>query len=58
MYKKIFDTLLNHPLIFSILIVDFFILLLHKPPFAFSFLMLGVLIGASLFLGQKMELFK
>lgn len=58
MYKKYLDGLLNHPLMTSLFVVDFFILLFHRPPFFFSFLMLGGLVAISLFLGQKLAIFK
>ncbi len=58
MIKNILDTLIDHPLLTSILVVDFFILLLHKPPVFFSLLMLGALMAVCMYLGQKMETFK
>lgn len=58
MYKKYLDGLLNHPLMTSLFVVDFFILLFHRPPFFFSFLMLGGLVAISSFLGQKLAIFK
>ena len=53
MFKNIINGLIDHPLLTSIFVVDLFILLLHKPPFIFSLLMMGGLIGMSMFLGQK-----
>ena len=58
MFKNIINGLIDHPLLTSIFVVDLFILLLHKPPFIFSLLMMGGLIGMSMFLGQKLALFK
>ena len=58
MFKKIINGLIDHPLLTSIFVVDLFILLLHKPPFLFSLLMLGGLVAISMYLGQKLALFK
>ncbi len=58
MIKKILDTLIDHPLLTSILVADFFILLLHKPPVFFSLLMLVAMMAVCLYLGQKMAFFK
>ncbi|WP_031433760.1 hypothetical protein [Methylomarinum vadi] len=58
MLKKIIDSLIDHPLLTSIFVVDLVILLFHKPPFIFSFLMLGALVAISMYLGQKLALFK
>ena len=58
MIKKILDTLIDHPLLTSILVADFFILLLHKPPVFFSLLMLVAMMAICLYLGQKMAFFK
>lgn len=58
MLKKIIDSLIDHPLLTSIFVVDLVILLFHKPPFIFSLLMLGALVAISMYLGQKLALFK
>ncbi len=58
MIKKILDTLIDHPLLTSILVVDFFILLLHDLPVFFSLLMLIAMMTICLYLGQKMAVFK
>jgi hypothetical protein len=58
MIKKILDTLIDHPLLTSILVVDFFILLLHDLPVFFSLLMLVAMMAICLYLGQKMAIFK
>ncbi len=58
MFKKIINALIDHPLLTSIFVVDLFILLLHKPPFIFSLLMLSALVAISMYLGQKLALFK
>lgn len=58
MIKKILDALIDHPIMTSILVADFFILLLHKPPVFFSMVMLAVLMAISMYLGQKLAIFK
>jgi hypothetical protein len=58
MYKKILNGFIDHPLLTSIFVVDFFILLFHKPPFFFSLIMLGGLAVICMFFGQKLALFK
>jgi len=58
MLKKIVDALIDHPIITSLFVADFFILLFHRPPFLFSLAMLGALMAMCLYLGQKMSLFK
>lgn len=58
MLKKFAEILLDHPLLASIFIPDLFILLFHKPPFFYSLIMLGALMGYCMFIGQKLALFK
>lgn len=58
MLKKLIDELIDHPLLTSIFVVDLFILMFHKPPFVFSLIMLGALVAISMYLGQKLALFK
>ncbi len=58
MFKKIINGLIDQPLLTSIYVADLAILLLHKPPFMFSLVMISALIGMSLYLGQKLALFK
>jgi hypothetical protein len=58
MLKKFLDTLIDHPFLASIFIPDLFILLFHKPPFIFSVVMMGALLGYFMFIGQKLALFK
>ena len=58
MIKKIFGALLDNPFIASIVISDLFILLFHKPPFLFAFVMFAILMAYCMFLGQKLALFK
>ncbi|MCK5888547.1 MAG: hypothetical protein KAG19_01235 [Methylococcales bacterium] len=58
MFKKITMGLVNHPFLTSIFVADLAILLLHKPPFLFSIVMMGALVAMSMFYGQKMAIFK
>lgn len=58
MFKTIVGGLIDSPFITSIFVADLVILLLHKPPFAFSVVMMGALIAMSMYYGQKMSLFK
>lgn len=57
-FKQILNKLISTPLLTSLFIVDFAILMLHKPPTFFSVIMLGGLVGLSMYFGQKLELFK
>lgn len=56
--KQILNQLISNPLLTSLFIVDFAILMLHKPPTFFSVLMLGALVALSMYFGQKLGLFK
>ncbi|MCK5830281.1 MAG: hypothetical protein KAH20_08265 [Methylococcales bacterium] len=58
MFKKIIAALIDKPFLTSIFVVDLAILLLHKPPFIFSLVMMSALIGMSMYFGQKIALFK
>jgi hypothetical protein len=58
MFKRFINGLIDHPLLASLFVVDFGILLLHKPPFIFSLIMLAGLVAICLYLGQKLALFK
>lgn len=58
MFNKIISTLIDQPFLASIFIADFAILLLHKPPFLFSVVMLGGLAAMCMYYGQKLALFK
>ncbi|SJM95982.1 conserved hypothetical protein [Crenothrix polyspora] len=58
MFKKILDGLINQPLLTSLFLTDFVVLLLHRPPFLFSLVMLGALVAMAMYLGQKLNLFK
>ena len=56
--KKILNALLEQPFLASIFVTDFAILLFHRPPFIFSFVMLVSLLAFCMYLGQKLKLFK
>ncbi|MEE9339067.1 MAG: hypothetical protein V3U87_13390 [Methylococcaceae bacterium] len=58
MFKKIMTSLIERPFLTSIYVADLAILLLHKPPFIFSLVMLSALIAMSMYYGQKLALFK
>ena len=58
MFKKIINGLIDTPFLTSLYVADLAILLLHKPPFAFSLVMMGALIAMSMYYGQKLALFK
>jgi hypothetical protein len=57
MFKKILSGLIDHPILTSLFVTDFGILLFHRPPFIFSLLMLGALMAMCLYFGQKLALF-
>lgn len=56
--KKIIDGFIDNPLITSIFVADFFILLFMRPPVFFSLIMLGTLAACGMYLGQKIAPFK
>lgn len=58
MFKKIITGLIDQPFLTSIFVADLAILLIHKPPFIFSLVMMSALIGMSMYFGQKLALFK
>jgi len=58
MFKKIINGLIDQPFLTSIYVVNLAILLLHKPPFIFSLVMMTALIAMSMYFGQKLALFK
>ncbi|PPD19914.1 MAG: hypothetical protein CTY22_04405 [Methylomonas sp.] len=57
MFKKIIDCFIDHPLFTSLFVADFALLVFHRPPFFFSMLMISALVGMSMYMGQKLELF-
>ncbi|WP_150045986.1 MULTISPECIES: hypothetical protein [Methylomonas] len=58
MFKKLMLGLIDQPLFTSLFVADFAILLFHRPPFLFSLMMVGALVGMSMYMGQKFELFR
>ena len=56
--NKVVKTLLETPLLASLFVTDFAILLFLRPPFLFSLIMLGGLVGLAMYFGQKLALFK
>jgi len=58
MFKKIVMGLIDQPLLTSIFVTDFFILLFHRPPFFFSLLMFSGLLAMTMYFGQKLSLFR
>lgn len=58
MFNKILTGLIDQPLFTSLFVADFALLLFHRPPFLFSLLMVGALVAMSMYLGQKLELFR
>lgn len=58
MKDKILKELLDNPLLTSIFVTDFAILLFHRPPVLFSFVMVAALVGMSMYFGQKLALFQ
>jgi hypothetical protein len=56
--KKFQAAVLEQPLLGSIFITDFAILLFHRPPFFFSLLMMGALVAMAMYFGQKLAFFK
>ncbi len=58
MFKKFISGLIESPILTSIFVADFFILLFHRPPFVFSAIMLGSLVVMCMYFGQKLALFK
>jgi len=57
MYKKILNGFIDRPFFTSLYVADFALVLLIKPPFLFSFLLVGSLVAMSMYMGQKLELF-
>jgi hypothetical protein len=56
--KKFQAALLDQPLLASIFVTDFAILLFHSPPIFFSLIMVGGLVAMSMYYGQKLAFFK
>lgn len=58
MLKNLIQALIDSPFLTSLFVADLAILLLHKPPFIFSLVMMTALIAMSMYYGQKIALFK
>jgi hypothetical protein len=58
MFKKILSGFIDQPLFTSLFVADFALLLFHRPPFIFSIVMVGALVAMSMYMGQKLELFR
>lgn len=59
MFNKIFNALIDQPFLASIFIADFFMVFFIKSAhWTFSALMVGGLVAMSMYLGQKLNLFK
>jgi hypothetical protein len=58
MFKQLVDGFVNHPLVTSLFVADFLILLFHRPPFLFSLIMLGGMVAMCMYLGQKIAIFR
>ncbi|MGR9071879.1 MAG: hypothetical protein ACU833_02310 [Gammaproteobacteria bacterium] len=58
MSKKILKIMTDHPLVTSLFITDLAILMFQRPPFFFSFIMMGGLVTMCMYLGQKLAIFK
>jgi hypothetical protein len=56
--NKIINAALDQPLLASLFVADFAILVFHRPPFIFSILMMGGLVALCLYYGQKLALFQ
>lgn len=57
MFKNILNSFVEHPFLASLFVSDLGILLFHRPPFLFSLVMFGALLGMTMYLGQKLSLF-
>ncbi len=57
MFKKIINGMIDQPILTSLFLSDFFVLLFHRPPFFFSLLMFSGLLGMTMYFGQKFSLF-
>ena len=57
MFKKLLNGFIDQPVLASMFVADFFLVLFIKPPFFFSLLLVGSLVAMSMYMGQKLELF-
>ena len=58
MFKNVINSLIDQPILTSLFVTDFLVLLFHRPPFFFSLLMFSALLGMTMYFGQKLSLFK
>lgn len=59
MFKNVLTCLIDHPVLTSVFLSDFLVLLLGpRLPFIASFLLFGALIATTMYFGQKLSLFK
>lgn len=58
MFKDIITSLIDQPILTSFFVTDLMVLLFHRPPFFFSLLMFSALLAMTMYLGQKLSLFK
>lgn len=57
MFKKILLGFVDQPVFTSLFVADFALLVFHRPPFLFSIVMIGALVGMSMYMGQKLAIF-
>ncbi len=55
--NKIINECLDQPLLTSLFVADFAILLFHRPPLLYSLVMMGFLVVIAMYFGQKLALF-
>jgi hypothetical protein len=58
MFKKILLGFVDQPVFTSLFVADFALLVFHRPPFLFSIVMIGALVGMSMYMGQKLAIFE
>lgn len=59
MFKNVLASLIDHPILTSVFLSDFLVLLLGpRLPFVASLLLFSALIAMTLYFGQKLALFK
>jgi hypothetical protein len=59
MFKKVISSLIDHPVLTSVFLSDFLVLLLGpRLPFIASLLLFSGLIAMTMYFGQKLSLFK
>lgn len=55
--KEILNQFIDHPALTSLLVIDIAVLLFLRPPVLASLVMIGILVGISMFFGEKLALF-